>query len=348
MRVGIIGCGVVSEGHIHHIRRITGVEIVGVCDTDKERAQEISHRFGIRHIYRDAVDMLKERVPDVVHILTPPDTHKELSIQAMEAGCHVLVEKPMALNVKEADEMIAASRHHRVTLGICHNHLFDPAVLEAKELVARGAIGRVIAVETFWMPYLAGNRYRTTQWIYELPGGIFHEVAPHPVYLLMEFLKTSRVVSALSKKTGSDLPTTSDELRVLFDGESGQGSLSISLCANPYLVFLNIYGTDMSIRVDIINNTLVKFKRSGLGKISKALVNIDHSLQLLSKTITNTIGTLQGRRTLGHGILIEKFYESLRKGTDPPVTGEDGRAAVAVLDQIWAKLGLTHARREGA
>ncbi len=348
MRVGIIGCGVVSEGHIHHIRRITGVEIVGVCDTDKERAQEISHRFGIRHIYRDAVDMLKERHPDVVHILTPPDTHKELSIQAMEAGCHVLVEKPMALNVKEADEMIAASRHHRVTLGICHNHLFDPAVLEAKELVARGAIGRVIAVETFWMPYLAGNRYRTTQWIYELPGGIFHEVAPHPVYLQMEFLKTLRVVSALSKKTGSDLPTPSDELRVLFDGESGQGSLSISLCANPYLVFLNIYGTDMSIRVDIINNTLVKFKRSGLGKISKALVNIDHSLQLLSKTITNTIGTLQGRRTLGHGILIEKFYESLRKGTDPPVTGEDGRAAVAVLDQIWAKLGLTHARREGA
>ena len=348
MRVGIIGCGTVSEWHIHHISRNTGVEIVGVCDTDKERAQEISHRFGIRHIYRDAGDMLKERHPDVVHILTPPDTHKELSIQAMEAGCHVLVEKPMALNVKEADEMIAASRHHRVTLGICHNHLFDPAVLEAKELVARGAIGRVIAVETFWMPYLAGNRYRTTQWIYELPGGIFHEVAPHPVYLLMEFLKTSRVVSALSKKTGSDLPTPSDELRVLLDGESGQGSLSISLCANPYLVFLDIYGTDMSIRVDITNNTLVKFKRSGLGKISKALVNIDHSLQLLSKTITNTIGNLQGRRPLGHATLIEKFYESLRKGTDPPVTGEDGRAAVAVLDQIWAKLGLTHARREGA
>ena len=69
MRVGIIGCGKASEAHFHHIRRITGVEIVGVCDTDKERAQEISHRFGIRHIYRDAGDMLKERHPDVVHIL---------------------------------------------------------------------------------------------------------------------------------------------------------------------------------------------------------------------------------------------------------------------------------------
>lgn len=348
MRVGIIGCGSVAERHIIPIRRLTGVEIVGACDTDQERAREIAQRYGIQHIYRDAVDMLKERHPDVVHILTPPQTHKELSIQAMEAGCHVFVEKPMALSVKEADEMLAASRRHRATLGICHNHLFYPAVMELKELVARGALGRVIAVEILWMPYRAGkpDRYRTKQWLYELPGGLFHELAPHPVYLQMEFLQTLRVVSAFSSKTGSDLPTPSDELRVLFDGGSAQGSLTISVCANPYRIFMIIYGTEMTIHVNLINNTLVKFIRAGLGRVSKALVNIDHSLQLLSKTITNTIGTLQGRRTLGHDILIERFYESLRKGTEPPVTGEDGRAVVAVLDQIWAELGKTQARRE--
>ena len=84
--------------------------------------------------------------------------------------------------------------------------------------------------------------------------------------------------------------------------------------------------------------------------VSKALVNIDHSLQLMSKTVINSILVLLGRLKLeggaGHGVLIEKFYESLRNGTDPPVTGEDGRAVVAVLDQIWAKLDKTHARGE--
>ena len=336
MRVGILGCGDISKRHILGIRKITGVEIVGACDADEQRAREVAHRYGIRHVYREAQTMLKESHPDVVHVLTPPRTHKEVSIQAMEAGCQILVEKPMALNVKEADEMIAAARRHRVTLGVCHNHLFDPAVMEAKKLVAAGAIGRVIAVETFWRMVLRDKGDRP--WLYDLPGGLFHEAAPHPVYLQMEFLRSLRMVSAFSKNTGSDLPIPSDELRVLFDGESGLGYLSISIHINPLIRFLKIYGTDMTLHVDYNNNTLVKLRTSGLEKVSKALVNLDHSQQLLSRTAVNTVQVLSGRRRTGHQIMIEKFYESLRRGTEPPVSGEDGRAVVAILDHIWAAL----------
>ena len=269
MRVGVIGCGKISGKHIVPIRRQTGVEIVGVADTAEERAREIAHRYGIRYVFRDAAAMLREGRPDVVHILTPPQSHKELSIQAMEAGCHVLVEKPMAVCVSEADEMIAASRRHGVTLGVCHNFLFIPAVMEAKELVTRGAIGRVVGVETFWRVFsgIHSSRYQKTQWLYELPGGIYHEAAPHPVYLQMEFLKTLQVVSVLSKKTGGDLPTPSDELRVLFNGESGLGSLSISSSAEPYLVCLNIFGSAMSLQVNLVTNTLIKHRIDGLGLI---------------------------------------------------------------------------------
>lgn len=343
MRVGIIGCGAVCEVHLPHIRRIQGTEIVGVCDVDKERARRIADRFEIRHVYERVPNLLEDRRPEVVHILTPPDTHKELSIQAMQSGCHVLVEKPMALTVKEVDDMIAASQTYQVALGVCHNNLFDPAVMEAKEIVADGAIGTVIGVESFWRLWRAGNpdRYRTTSWIYQLPGGLYNEVVPHSVYLHREFLKTLKVVSAFCKKTGSDLPTPSDELRVLLEGDSGLGSLSISTSANPYLRFLNIYGTEMTIHVDLNNNTPVILRRSGIERFSKALVNIDHMFQLLSKTVTNTVQTLRGRRTVGHGVLIEKFYKSLDNGTKPPVTGEDGRAVVGVLEEIWAELDRT-------
>jgi predicted dehydrogenase len=343
MRVGIIGCGHMSNAHIPEVRRLTGIEIIGVCDSDEGKAREIAHRFAIRHVYRDTSTLLEEMRPEVVHILTPPQTHKELAIRAMEAGCHVLVEKPMALNLKEADEMIAASKRSGVTLGVCHNRLFDPAVMEAKELVARGAVGRVIFVQMFLRTFRDGqrDRYQASPWLHDLRGGLFHEVAPHLVYLQREFLKTLRVVSAIAKKTESNLPTPFDELHVLFEGESGLGSLIISVSVNPYLYFLNIYGTEMTIHVDLTSNTLVKFRRSGVGKISKVLVNIDHSLQLLSKTVGNTVQILSGRRKLGHGQLIEKFYESLRKRTEPPVTGKDGQAVVGVLDQIWAELDRT-------
>ena len=343
MRVGIIGCGMIAKAHIPPILRLRGVEVVGVSDLDEERAREVARQYEIRHVYRDASSMLKEMRPEVVHILTPPGTHKELSIQAMEAGCHILVEKPMALNVKDADEMIAAARHNRITLGVTHNFLFNPAVMEAKNLVGRGAIGRVIAVEIFWRMVLRDKGYRP--WLYDLPGGLFHEAAPHPVYLAREFLRSLRVVSAFSKDTGSDLPIPSDELRVLVDGESGLGLLSISIGSNPYLVFLNIYGSDMTLHVDLTNNSLVKFRTSGLEKVSKGLVNLDHSLQLFSRTAANTMQTLLGRRTRGHETLITQFYESLRTATEPPVTAEDGRAVVAVLDHIWADLGSTQAKR---
>jgi len=195
--------------------------------------------------------------------------------------------------------------------------------------------------QIFWRIFPNGirDRCRTSGWIYDLPGGVFHEVAAHPVYLQMEFLKTLKVVSAISKKTGSDLPIPSDDLHVLFDGQLGVGSFSSSIYVNPHLVFLNIFGTEMTIHVDLTTNTLVKFRRSGGGSVLRAMVNIDHGLQLLSKTVGSKVQALLGQRKPGHRILIEKFYESLREGTKPPVTGEDGRAVVDVLDQIWVKLG---------
>ncbi len=121
--------------------------------------------------------------------------------------------------------------------------------MEAKKLIVQGAIGRGISVKIFWRIWRAGksDRYRTTRWIYELPGGVFHEVASHPVYLEMEFLKTLTAASVISKKAGSDLPAPSDELRVLLNGELGLGYVSISISVNPYIRFLNIYGTDMTI-----------------------------------------------------------------------------------------------------
>jgi predicted dehydrogenase len=337
MRVGIIGCGLVSEKHISHLRRIKDIDIVGVCDIDKAKAQRTAIRFGIRNAYREVSEILSEQAPDVVHLLTPPQTHKELSVQAMEAGCRVLVEKPMALNLKEAEEMISASRLYGVTLGVCHNLLFEPAVVIAKELVAKGAIGRVLSADIFWRIFLEGgyDRYQTTQWICDLPGGVFHEIAAHPVYLLMAFFKDLRVASAILKQNPSAIEYRYDELRVLFDGESGMASLSISVSANPRQVFMRIYGTKMTLHLDFTTNSLMKLRRRGAGKISTGLVNIDQGLQLFLNTTTSAIKAVRGRLSNGHGLLIENFYANILEEKEPPVAGEEGKAVVAVLDRIW-------------
>src|SRR5262245_11145127 len=135
MKVGIVGCGQIATVHIPYIRALPDTTIVAVTDHDPARASEMAARFGIAGVSRTVDELVARHRPDVVHILTPPQTHAPLALQAMHAGCHVLVEKPMAVNLEEAEAMEAAARLRGVKLCVDHNHLFDPAVVAAR---ARG------------------------------------------------------------------------------------------------------------------------------------------------------------------------------------------------------------------
>lgn len=340
MKVAIIGCGLVSEKHIPFLLKMKGIDIVGLCDLDEVKANKCATRFGIRKVFNDVSKMLTDANPEAVHVLTPPHTHKFLAIQSMQAGAHVLVEKPMAMNLEETEEMICAARQHRVFLSVCHNFLFEPTVLIAKKLFESGKLGSILSIETYWRIFREGpvDRYQTSDWLHRLPGGIFHEVAAHPVYLQMAFLKDLRVVSAVGKNYDNSLPGKFDELQVLCDSPIAATTLNISANARPRQVFMRIYGSRMTLHLDLTTNSLLKIRKLGSRKTSTALVNLDQSIQLLLKTINSSFQYMCGRFFLGHEKLIENFYKNIKKGSTPYVTDEDGKSVVAILDQIWQAL----------
>jgi 2-alkyl-3-oxoalkanoate reductase len=337
MRIGLMGCGAIAKAHAYALQRV-GVEVVGVCDIDEERSARLAAGLGGVRRYRHATDLLERERPEVVHVVTPPQTHRDLTVEAMDAGSHVLVEKPMAMDVREADEMIEASRRNQRVLGVCHNQLFDPAVLEARELAASGRLGRIAAVETVYMfggPDLA--RFSSTGWIQDLPGGIIHEVGPHLMYLQREFLGSITVASALTKSV-PDLPPLAVEFRALLDGDSGSGSATISFAGRPRQAVLRIFGTEMSLRIDIRNHLLVRAHRDAAGgRVRRMLFNVDLGIRLATRAVTATVAGLRQPWPGSHANLIRCFYEALRDGRDPPVSAEDGRAVVAVLDQLWER-----------
>jgi predicted dehydrogenase len=109
LRVGIIGTGGIATGaHIPGYQRTPGVELFAACDVIEERAKSMAERFGIPHVFTDFEQMLKLPELDIVSVCTPPFAHKDATIAALQAGKHVLCEKPMALNAQEAGEMVAA------------------------------------------------------------------------------------------------------------------------------------------------------------------------------------------------------------------------------------------------
>ena len=182
------------------------------------------------------------------------------------------------------------------------------------------------------------ERVRTSGWIHELVGGVFQEVAPHPFYLQLEFLDAPRVYSVLAATVGAEPGISPDELRVQFEGRAGLGSVAISVHSDPHLAFMRIHGTRQTLCVDFTTNTLVKLKKTGIGRLPKLRMNIEHGAQLCLQTTANALKILSGRMAFGHATLIRRFYDSLRSGSPPPVTAEQGRAVVALLDETWSAL----------
>ena len=124
LRIGLVGAGrIATESHLPVLKTLDNVDVVALCDQNVRLAKEVASRFEIKNVFADLEDMLTKEKLDLVDICTPPRTHASLSIQAMEAGCHVLVEKPMATSVHEADQMIEISKKHNVKLCVVHQNL---------------------------------------------------------------------------------------------------------------------------------------------------------------------------------------------------------------------------------
>src|SRR5258708_21790211 len=98
LRVALIGCGQIADAHLGEIRKIPRAELVAVCDRERDLALQAAARFGVAGVFDDVSQMLASAKPDVVHITTPPHTHRPLATEVLEAGAHAYVEKPFAVD----------------------------------------------------------------------------------------------------------------------------------------------------------------------------------------------------------------------------------------------------------
>src|ERR1051325_4986080 len=137
VRVGLVGAGYVSTYHARALRSLPFVDIVGVADPDENRAKALAAAFGIARVYPSLQAMAEAR-PNVIHILTPPASHAELVLQALDMDCHVFVEKPLAETVADCDRMIARANEKGLVLSVNHSARMDPIVLRALEMLRSG------------------------------------------------------------------------------------------------------------------------------------------------------------------------------------------------------------------
>lgn len=340
-KVALVGCGQISRAHINALETVQDAQVVAVCDRDHWRAEETATLIKDARAYDNLGIMLENEKPDVVHVLTPPDTHAQIAIQSMQAGCHVLVEKPMALSLHEAENMLIASSRNSVKLCVNHNYLFKPSIRRARALVADGAIGRVVHVNGFYGLSGEASAYGSnaggSHWAFRLPGGAFTNFLPHLIYLLIAFMGDPCEVAGVTC-LGEETRTPT-ELNVLLQGATAIGTLCVSMRAKPYVKFIDIYGTEGIVHADLVREVCTIHKNMRLPRmLSKVLYNLEDCSQLAVGTMGNIVNVALGKmKSMPEmPVLFNEFYNCIRADAEPPVSGQDGKRVTEVLEGIWS------------
>ncbi|MEK4297797.1 Gfo/Idh/MocA family oxidoreductase [Oceanobacillus sp. FSL W8-0428] len=146
LNVAIIGCGGIANGkHLPSLSKIKEVALTAFCDIEKEKAVKAAQAYGTEDatVYEDYQKLLEDQTIDVVHVLTPNISHAEISIAALEAGKHVMCEKPMAKTSEEAKQMVEAAHRTGKKLTIGYNNRFRPDSQHLHQVTERGDLGEV-------------------------------------------------------------------------------------------------------------------------------------------------------------------------------------------------------------
>jgi predicted dehydrogenase len=197
INIAIVGCGRIAQRHAEHINKYAN--LIAVCDIDKNKANLIAEKYGAKY-FTNIDDLLSANLDiEVVSICSPNGLHAEHSIKALNAKCHVLCEKPMAINVNDCGEMIkAAERNNRRLFAIKQNR-FNPPVAAVKEAIDKGILGKIYSIQLscFW------NRnpdYYKNSWkgSIDLDGGTLYTQFSHFIDLLYWIIGDVKTVYALS------------------------------------------------------------------------------------------------------------------------------------------------------
>jgi len=328
----------ISGHHLTAASRYPGAVIVGIADRDISRAKAQAQRFGASKTCTDLSELLALK-PDVIHILTPPASHAALTVQALQGGAHVYVEKPMALSLADCELMSHAARAAARELCVGHCWLYSPAMLRAQELIASGATGEVLqATSSFNFDVRRNASYGDGHWASDLPGGLAEDLAIHPASILIRLLGAPRKVVAVTRTAASIPNAGTADARALIDAEGGIGTLSVSLRARPDMGLVDISCARMLLRINISSMTLTMHRELPVPqKIGRGLGNLDIATQLFTGTAGVMWKLVRKKVDGSYGIvpLIHAFYRAIEAGQPAPVSAEEGTQSVAMMRAMW-------------
>jgi predicted dehydrogenase len=351
LNIGIVGCGKIADHHIEEIQKLGCARVLAVCDLEPILAEQLAVRYSVPHRYADFGRMLSEQRLDVIHVATPPNSHLALAQKAAEAGCHVFLEKPLALNATDGKRLIACMQQTRRKMAINYWYNFESPALALKEFVAKGKLGDPIHIESYYGYDLAGGFGQALlsddrHWVHQLPGKLFQNIIDHAINKITPYLPDEPleiIARAYRRRHMKDDRTDDvlDELRVMILAGGMSAYITFSSHARPVGHFMRVHGTRNTAHIDFALRTMsVEEKQnvpSALGRLLPPFKSGWQSLRQGTKNAREFAGS-RFQFFAGMNRLMSQFYESILHDTPVPIPYTEILRVSQIMDEISAQV----------
>ncbi|ORA26997.1 Gfo/Idh/MocA family protein [Mycobacterium aquaticum] len=317
VRVGVIGYGYWGSKHARVLAGIPGVELM-VIESEQDKRCDAATAFPAVHraaCLGEVTDML-----DAVVIATPPWSHSSIALQALEAGLHTLVEKPMATSVEDAEALSDAADARGLTLMVGHTFEYHAAVWKIRQIITSGALGRILYVDTARLQSGPGPRKDCN---------VIWDLAPHDIsiasYLLDEF---PEAVVARAEYTVGDIQPDVAYLRMEFPHTAAPAFAHVSWLSPVKVRRITVVGDQKM----LVYNDLSNDEPINIYDVDVDIADLDGApLHLLPKIRTDTVASVEVQWKEPLLVQDSHFIDCVRTGRPPESSGERGIGVVRVL-----------------
>ncbi len=335
LKVGVIGIGTIGKAQLRGFSAVKEAELVGISDINKKALKDVAKEFKVKRHFADYHDLLALDEMDAVSICTPPFNHAAITLDAASAGKHVLCEKPMAMNAKEAEEMVEACSKAGVKLGIGSGRSrFYPAVDMARRYISEDKLGKVYysRVSTYrrrgrpGIDILVGSKWFIDS--SKAGGGALIDIGCYDIDVILYLLKSPQPesVSAMTFQGIEDLP----KLNATYDVEE-HSSAFVRFQDGPVAVFETSWATNF----DNTQEAIIMGTKGGLNL---------HPFTYYTKQDWNQVAIktdLPSLRGMNMRLLIDDFVRACLENGTPKTPGADGLKAMQITNAAYesARLG---------
>jgi predicted dehydrogenase len=257
LRIGIAGCGRAARIHLDRLLALDAVAIVGCADSDRSSAEALVRKIDQNKqskqvpVFTDHRELLRQTRPDALFIFTPHFWHYRLAMDALQAGCHLFIEKPLSTNVQEATDIVGLARGRSLRVAVGHQYRLCPSLIEARSRLAAHTIGPLrLVTAAMAQPWLARQLGPESDWRFDpklAGGGALADAGDHLIdSLLWTTGCAAKEVYAIQSNLDSGLDVvTAAAIRL---GDGTPASLSVSGVSPNALFELNYFGESGRIR----------------------------------------------------------------------------------------------------